>query len=344
MSQRREARRLARAGHSVLPIGPDKRPSLQWHDLQCIPLSEAELEGLPLELFSAIAIIGGVNGVVALDFDAKHDRLATYEEWCARVERRQPGLSARPLTERSRSGGIHRWYRTPNPGRKHNPACLATGEALIEVKAAGAYCIACPSPRYRLEAGDLANLPELTVAEHQILLEEARALDRRVLPATVSARLRKVPGYLDDLTDPASAYQAQATVEDVAALVEEAGATCSVGLGGRIDVVRPGQTDRNRSCGNIEDRGHGPVFYNFSPNFYLFEPDKAYNAWSVYRIVRHHGDHRAARQALFLEGYGSEQTSLSGSYQPGRTVCVYSPGRIVVPMPYSPGVVVGGVR
>jgi len=118
-----------------------------------------------------------------------HESAATFDIWAAAVERNMPGLTKRLVIEKTMHGGRHAHYRcetifdkneklarTPRniPGHKPDKDGNTT---LIETRSEGGFSVCYPSPDYSLLQGDLRDIPIISPAERDQLIECARMLD-----------------------------------------------------------------------------------------------------------------------------------------------------------------------
>lgn len=256
----------------------------------------------------AIVCGRGSRNLEGLDFDNKGSPSANdlLDLWRARVERRAPGLYARLLIERTQSGGYHVLYRCEivegNQKLAQRPSTdaeLQTSPAryqtLIETRGEGGYFITAPSSGYALIQGRFSTIPTLTPEERQILLDEARALTQRSVEPRSTPVAREVVG-----NRPGDDYNARGNVEDV--LIAH-GWKLVRRIGDETQWRRPG-----KAFGISATLNHIPgLFYVFSSNADPFEPERGYNPFSVYAILEHGGDFRAAAKTLRAEGYGGQE-------------------------------------
>lgn len=168
---------------------------------------------------------------------------------------------------------------------------------LIETRGEGNYVIAPGSPPavhpknkpYKLIQGDFENIPEITPAEREILLDCARSFNEYLEPErefkTTTIVIRGMrPG--DALNaDP----NARLFVEE---LLRNQGCRIS---GNRI--TRPGG---NRLSATLFDSG---VLYNFSSSWNPLEADKAYSPFALYASLAFGGDFSLAAKELYKQGY-----------------------------------------
>lgn len=311
------ARRLVDAGFSVVPIRLDgsKQPAVSaWKPYQHQRPTAAELaawfDGLNPP---GIAIIGGeISGHLEI---SDCDDPEIYAPWTALIEQECPGLIARLAIVRTPRPGYQLWYRCEAPvdanqklARKQigtKPDGTPDLFCQIETRGAGGYAVAPGSPAavhptgrpYAVLQGDLTQLPVITAAEREILLDAARALNTYVEPERqVRAPVARAATASTRVGDD---YNARGDGE---ALLARHGWTLTARRGDATYWRRPGK-----------DRGHSAslnyiapgVFWVFSTNGAPFESERAYDLFGIYCRLEHGGDFAAAARELARQGYGS---------------------------------------
>lgn len=307
-------RAARKAGFSVIPIKGDgsKMPPFEWNRYRTEPPTADDLRTWFVDRgYTGYAVICGPHlddptmGAEVLDFDVR-DR---FEAFCDTAEASGLGaLIARiraGYEERTPAGGAHLLYRCrewagntklarqagPDPD---NPRTNA--KAIIETRGAGGYFIAAPSNgtvhpsggEWRMVSGGFATIAEITPEERAALWDLARAFDE-LPPVEVSA----VPRDPVDLTEdtPINRFRrAYGTLETFTPYIEQFGWKLVYARGGVGYFRRPGkQHGVSASFGwNGTD-----YFYVFSSST-AFEPDRAYNPFSVSVVLEHGGDVDAA--------------------------------------------------
>ena len=307
----REAQRLLAAGLSLIPIRPDgsKRATRAWKRYQRKPPTAQTLaswfqhgEGLAL-------ICGAVSASLeVLDFDAPE----LFPPWCALVEELCSGLLARLPLVQTPSDGRHVYHRCPSiqGNQKLAQRLTADGqpETTIETRGEGGYAIIPPSPPachplrrpYVLLRGDLAQIPTITPAERQLLLNAARTFHTYVTPERIVSGTRETPRANGGERDrPGDAYTAQASWPP---LLETYGWQ-RVGQRGEVTLwKRPGK--REPGCSATTNYGGSNLLYVFSTNAHPFEAEHAYTLFAAFALLAHQGDFTAAARKLVALGYG----------------------------------------
>ncbi len=311
------ARAYLDAGLCPLPaILAEKRPDLSgWKQYQKRRPTEHQLQQWFTDSQPICLLTGAVSGNLELiDFDFEGE---LFTPWMKLVEAEAPGLLERLVIERSQSGGRHVVYRceTPIPGnlklaqrivvapndqelviggKRYRPRRVGDRYevtcTLIETRGEGGLFLCYPTPGYVLEQGDFQNLPILTEAERNILVEAAWALNEAIPTAATSIEATEMSGR------PGDDFNQRG---DVRALLVRHGWTC-VRSGENECWRRPGK-DRGWSA-TLRDR----VFYVFSSNAAPFESNRAYSPFAVYAMLEHQGDFAQAASTLRDEEFGSD--------------------------------------
>ena len=198
---RTAALRYRAAGLSVLPVLPQRKcPAVpRWSPYQKqLPAIQEVVDWFARQPDGLCLICGAVSGNLELiDFDLAGE---AFQAWHQAVEQTDPSLLARLVIEQSPSGGWHVVYRCQTPvcgnlklaqrrqpadgpdelvvaGKAYRPRQDADGRwhvqlTLIETRGEGGLFLR-PTPGYELLQGDFADLPVLTEAERELLLEAA---------------------------------------------------------------------------------------------------------------------------------------------------------------------------
>jgi hypothetical protein len=181
------ARAYLSAGLCVLPARrAEKRPAVgRWKQYQTRLPTEAELSAWMANNPDAVCILCGQasGNAEILDFDAGGEK---FEAWCAKVRAAAPGLLERLVLSRTQSDGRHAAYRyIAAVSGNLKLAQRKVGDkivTLIETRGEGGLFLSAPTAGYEVIQGDLANLPVLTEAERDILLQAALDLNEYMPP------------------------------------------------------------------------------------------------------------------------------------------------------------------
>jgi Bifunctional DNA primase/polymerase, N-terminal len=315
-----------RAGCSLIPIAADgtKRPASwllpkvwnpsdqrwipTWKPLQKRLPTEAELRHWFARERVGLALIGGQisGGLEILDFDA----IDVYGPWRRMVDECCPGLVGRLPVTQTPDNGRHLYYRCRvvegNLKLAQDLGLDCELKTLIETRGEGGYAIAPPSPSachlmnqpYVLLRGDPTKIPTITLEERTILLNTARAFNTYMPPEHVVVGPRVPAPRQANGERPGDLFNAHATWPDI---LEPHGWTR---VGQRGEVIfwkRPGKRVRGSSA--TTNYAGSDLLYMFSSNAHPFEPERAYDKFTAYALLEHHGDFRAAARLLSLKGY-----------------------------------------
>ncbi|MBM3271645.1 MAG: bifunctional DNA primase/polymerase, partial [Candidatus Sericytochromatia bacterium] len=303
------ATRYLAAGLSVLPaVRAEKRPALSgWKAFQSRLPSVQQVEQWFAGTPDALCIVAGaVSGhLEVIDFDHQADQ---FEAWTTLIP---PELLGRLVIERTQSGGRHLAYRCEGPvcGNMKLSQALRDGrlETLIETRGEGGLFLCDPTPGYTLEQGMFTELPILSTAERESLLEAAWSLNEYLPPPDgPSGDAIPIDGR------PGDEFNERGDVREV--LVRNG-----------WTLAKPGANEYWRRPGKsvgwsatLKDR----VFYVFSGNAAPFEPNRAYSPFSVITLLEHGGDFGAAASGLRTQGFG--QVAKNDTASPGFTLTTTS--------------------
>ncbi len=282
---------------------------------------------------SMCLVCGSISGnLEMIDFDNWDGGGGeAFDAWRESVEAQKPGLLTRLVVETTPSGGRHvvyrcessvsgntklaqRWIESGGPdpvvvgAKEYVPRRDAASGVwhaavtMIETRGEGGLFLCAPSDGYELVQGDLAEPPEITAEERDVLLGAAWALDetpRRIVDAP--PRPAEVHGYApqDAVVRPGDEFNERG---DVRELLTRHGWRL-VKHGENEHWCRPGKSAGTSAT--LKDR----VFYVFSSNAPPFEPQKAYAPFAVYAMLEHGGDFTKAAAALATDGFGSSERS-----------------------------------
>jgi hypothetical protein len=315
------ATKYLNAGLCAIPARADqKRPTLAtWKTYQTRLPTEIEATRWFEKAQAVCLICGAVSGnLEMLDFDLAGE---AFEPWWNVIQSANPDLLNRLVIEQSPSGGWHVVYRSQTPassslklaqrkqpvdgpeevtffGKPYKPRKDANGAwhvilTMIETRGEGGLFLCAPSPRYELVQGDFANLPVITEAERELLLQTAWKLNQYVPEVAPPP-----PTPSSSISDgrPGDDFNSRGDVREI--LCRHGWALAQ---GGENEYWRrPGKT--SGWSATLKDN----VFYVFSSSVSPFEPNQAYSPFSVYTHLEHSGDFAAAASALRSQGYGDD--------------------------------------
>ncbi len=306
------------AGLCVLPaIRMEKRPAIgKWKQFQqCIP-SPAELSAWQWNDGLCI-ICGKVSGnLEIIDFDGGGELLPA---WLRSIP---DDLLDQLVIESTPSGGSHVIYQCNVPisgnlklaQRKTDD----TVQTLIETRGEGGLFLCAPTPDYELTQGDIADLPILTEAERDVLLEAAWQLNEYVSEATTTgANVSRTLAENSDMCELSSPNGdcASDNSHDTTWRTDRPGDDFNKRGDVREWLLKhdwvldqPGENERWRRPGKSINHSatlKNGVFSVFSTNAHPFEAQKYYSPFHVYTLLEHGGDFAAAARTLSELGYGS---------------------------------------
>jgi len=319
------ALKYLRAGLCVLPaVRAEKRPAVpRWKEFQRALPSEVQLAAWCRRADALCLVCGAVSGnLEMLDFDLAGE---AFDAWYAKVREVAPTLLEGLVIEQSPSGGWHVVYRCQElvcgnlklaqriewaagpdevaiAGKTYKPRQDAQGRwhvvlTTIETRGEGGLFLCAPTPGYKLVQGDLAELPVLSAAERETLLEAAWSLNEYWPEPAGHNQGRSGP--ID--SRPGDDFNQRG---DIRSVLRRHGWTLAkpAGSDGNEHWRRPGKT--SGTSATLKD----DVFYCFSTSASPFEPNKAYSPFAVYALLEHGGDYTAAAAALRAEGFGGDGT------------------------------------
>jgi hypothetical protein len=280
------------AGLCILPADRQlKRPTLKgWKSFQThLPIELQVRQWFAAEAEAICIVTGTISGnLEVLDFDCEASQ---YDDWAVHIPEE---LLNRLVMERSQSGGRHVIYRCETPvcgnmklSQIKRPEKIDT---LIETRGEGGLFLCAPTPGYVLEQGSFEDIPVLTAAEREFMLEVAWSLNQ-YMPAVIdSSGPTGEPGQLrpgDDFNERG----------DIRSILQRHGWSL-VRSGTNEYWRRPGKT--SGWSATLKER----VFYVFSANAAPFDSNRPYSPFAVYAMLEHAGDFEAAARQLGREGFG----------------------------------------
>jgi hypothetical protein len=304
------------AGLSVLPLGQDKKPSVDWKQYQAQIADPSTIHTwFGNGSVSQIGIVCGSvsNNLEVIDVDEKYniDPASLLERYKDIVNIHSPGLIDRLVIEKTQKSGYHLIYRCDTiAGNKKLASRPTTADelttapdlkckTLIETRGQGGYIMCAPSLNYALIQGEFNAIPTITLEERTALMEAAKSMNEYIdTPYIVSGINKKKPG----IRRPGDDYNIRGNITDV---LEAAGWKKAFNSQGVEHWIRPGKSFGVSATFNYIEN----MFYVFSSNASQFEPEKAYSKFAVYSILKHSGNFEEAATALAEEGYGDSLVS-----------------------------------
>lgn len=331
-SQLKAAQAYLDAGLCVLPaIRMEKRPAIgKWKQFQQRIPTSAELSSWSWDDGLCI-ICGKVSGKLEIiDFDGGGVLLPA---WLQSIPE---DLRDRLVIESTPSGGSHAIYQCDTSVSGNlKLAQRKTGDTvqtLIETRGEGGLFLCAPTPGYELTHGDIANLPILTEAQRDTLLNAAWQLNEyesesSATGANVSRTLANHSNMCQTMPDLShmcelSSHSGHCALDhshDTPFRTDRPGDDFNK----RGDVRewllkhdwvldKPGENEQWRRPGKTTQHSatlKNGVFSVFSTNAHPFEASKSYSPFHVYTVLEHGGDFSAAARALSEMGYGSDDST-----------------------------------
>lgn len=326
------------AGGSVLKIRPggQKKPATEWKQYTIkAPTLDDVIDwfgnGVPYGLAVIMGAVSGnlemteIEGIAARDtvlmgriWD-KIDEYDAYDVW---------HIVHNGYLEESPSGGLHFIYRItdhPVPGNEkiaRRPATEAEIQArpgdkikvLVETRGEGGYVIVAPTSglchpsgeAWKLLAGEAGVVPEITWEQRELLHRVFReALDEMPEPVAPAPVPSTTVATRDGLS-PGDDFDRRVSWDEI--LQPHGWTVLSRQLGGETHWVRPGKDPRDgmsATTGHANDRDRLYVFSTSTE----FQAETPYTKLGAYAVLEHHGDYRAAAQALARMGFGEQRIS-----------------------------------
>jgi len=338
------ARAYLSADLCVLPAKrTEKRPAVgRWKQYQTRLPGEVELSAWMANSPDAVCILCGQasRNAEILDFDAGGE---LFDRWCEKVRAAAPGLLERLVLSKTQSDGRHAAYRHEGEVCGNLKLAQRRGDdgkivTLIETRGEGGLFLCAPTDGYELIHGDLADLPVLTEAERDVLLQAAWELNE-YLPPVVDGpthngdvgqrgassvghgQLSAENSHSGDCpsNNPAVGQRSELSVGQCGSLPENADRPGD-DFNRRGDVravleqhgwalARSGQNEYWRRPGKesgwsatLKNR----VFFVFSSNAAPFEPNRHYSPFAVYALLTCGGDFEQAARSLGQLGFGGD--------------------------------------
>jgi hypothetical protein len=300
-------------GLSVIPVRADgsKASVGSWKEFQSRIATDCEIESMFRGECGLAIVCGSVSGnLEVLDFDSPEH----FEFWRELAEEIAPELLERLVTVQSPSGGKHLYYRCDKAegnqklaqAREQGEGGKPKLETLIETRGEGGYIIAPPSPAachpdnkpYLLLNGDFTDVPQITSAERDILLDCARSFNQDFAEVEPPGVGTSVVGS----NRPGDEFNASFGLPEWGDLLSRHGWKKKAKHGGVEYWQRDGKNGKGISA-TLNFKG-GNVLYVFSSNAYPFRANTAYNPFAAYAFLEHGGDFSTAAKALIAQGYG----------------------------------------
>jgi len=248
------------------------------------------------------AISGGLE---VIDIDTKYE---TYDLWAAIKEKIPADIFNRLHIVSTRSGGKHLYYKceeiegnqklAQRPPTKDEATATphVKSYCIIETRGEAGYVVAPPSDGYKIIQ---KGINVISVEDRTTLFEIMRSFNEIIEEQVVEAFHR--PTTKDYGVSPFDDYNSRGDIGDVLA---NHGWSKVKETSERAFYLRPGSKAEHSGTYN-KSMGLFSVFSVNTP----FVVQKGYKPSTVYAILEHNGDFKAAAKALLDLGYGEKKTS-----------------------------------
>ncbi len=221
--------------------------------------------------------------------------------------------------EQTPGGGVHLLYRCseiagntklarqPGPPDERG---YPTVKVLCESRGEGGYVVVAPShgrvhssgKPYKLVRGGVQTIATISPQERRDLWQLARSFDE--MPEHETPRERATVASESSGNRPGDDFNSRATWAEI---LEPRGWKAVFSRGETTYWSRPGKDEGISATTNYDGSG---LLYCFSTSTVL-EPERGYSKFSVYAILEHNADFRAAARTLGAKGYGEPKPSPS---------------------------------
>jgi hypothetical protein len=123
------AYQMLEKGYTVIPVGADKQPTINWTKVQKRHITENEIESYFHNCYGVALLTGGLNRLEAIDFDLKYDLTKGLMD---RIKEAIPvELLSKMFVQKTRNGGYHWIYKCEKIEQNQK---LATRETTVYEK------------------------------------------------------------------------------------------------------------------------------------------------------------------------------------------------------------------
>lgn len=298
-----------KAGLCIIPIIPNQKTSVvKWKEYQNrLPQLDEILNWFEKQKYSP-AVVGGKisGGLVIIDFDSHGIEInEVFEKYKEIIDQNNSELWQKLVIQQTPSGGFHIFFKCDNPcgNLKLATKILSNNQKLtiIETRGEGGYVLIHPAKGYNLIQGVLTQIPKLTEDETKLLLYSAKLFDEDAPKETITNQ-----NYLNEIQKnrPGDIFNQKYTVEDLIGLLPEW--QWREFSPGKYYLTRPGKNKGVSATFNVVPNR----LYVFTTNGFPFEPNRAYDPFAIYTIIKHNGDFKKASFELSNKGYKSNLDSL----------------------------------
>lgn len=329
-------------GLRVIPVNSSKMPMCKWKGYT-ESQTEEDIRRLFKNPCHGIAMLTGVDNIEVIDIDCKYDITGTlYDDYRSLLELTDLVSADNTTIQSTPSGGYHFIYRceeiagnkklasrpaTEEELKAHNSKKKAFNEELIsdkalgkrlkekerrliedpkslpkvllETRGIGGYVLIAPTDGYKtLNLNLLDDIPILTKLQREAVIIAAKTFDSIALDESERLNASK-PYQTSNNSSSTACWEDYNNKSDAIVLLEQYGWSAIRTMGERTYLRRP-----DKSIGISADYNHRLKLFKSYSTSTIFEPEKAYTNFSVYKILEHNGDSSKAAKALYAEGYG----------------------------------------
>lgn len=295
-------------GVNVVAVNDKKQAIFPWKKYQSASITKEEIEEQMSDpRAKGLAVICGAisGGLEVIDIDTKYE---TYDLWAAIKEKIPADIFSRLHIVSTKSGGKHLYYKceeiegnqklAQRPPTKDEATATphVKSYCIIETRGEAGYVVAPPSEGYKIIQ---KGINVISVEDRTTLFEIMRSFNEIVEEQVVEAFHR--PTTKDYGVSPFDDYNSRGDIGDVLA---NHGWSKVKETSERSFYLRPGSKAEHSGTYN-KSMGLFSVFSVNTP----FVVQKGYKPSTVYAILEHNGDFKAAAKALLDLGYGEKKTS-----------------------------------
>lgn len=305
----KSANEYKKLGISIIATDANKRSIQQWKKYELDIATDQEIKSMFTDSrCKGIALLcGPVSGnMECIDIDSKYDLTGNlYSDFMQAIVDADADLAQSLVIVKTKNNGYHIIYRcdyiegnqklaqrfTNDIERGENPHNKV--KVLIETRGESGYIIAVPTEGYKYLQNTARNIPVITRAQRQILIDTARSFN------TVIEEVHH-HSFIDTKPFNKSPFQDYNERGDIIGLLQKHGWKVVKETADKTTVLRPGETTSKSSGDYSRKMGLFSVFTTSSE----FEPNKGYKPAAVYALLECGNDFKVAAKKLLAEGYG----------------------------------------
>lgn len=307
-------------GVVCVPFNADSKCLVKWQEYQTrIPSVEETTKMFSNSGVRFVALICR-DGIEAVDIDSKHQEEGQdiFAEYVEHLKFHSDGerILKSLLVESTKSNGYHFIYRCSKVENNKKLAYNSSREVVLETRGNGGLLFIAPSEGYKVKRGDFLNIPEITEADRDLLMNVAKSFDRdpkkknkQDVPEIEIIRKEYRSSSLGK--SGLTSWDDYDSKDDVLGLLYNAGWVELASQSNRqwLYFNRPGAKNQSKIDGAWNR--HSRYFYNFSGSDINFDGDAGYSPTSIFAILNYDGDYSSACKELYRLDYGDRVESPS---------------------------------